>query len=1451
MSEDLLGAALRSAGKPAQRCALGPGDRLSRALLKKALFGAPALPRVGRYETIRQISSGGMGIVFEARDEVLGRAVALKLLRTDLVGDSAELRARIRREARAMARLSHPNVVQVYEFGEHDGDLFLALEYIDGQTLGAWLAEHAGPAHRAATFEQFIAAGRGLAAAHAAGLIHRDFKPDNVLLSAGGRTLLTDFGLVRASEEEPAAGPAAGAVPVDGLTRAGAVLGTTAYMAPEQIDGRPTDARSDQFSFTVALYEALYGQRPYPGESVAALRAAMRAGRLHAGDEAAAVPGWLRAVLLRGLATAPEDRYPDMDTLLGALLDDLDARQRRRRAAVVVLVAAAVALVLAGDALLQRWQDHRAELAARVSLTALEQQVAVLRDAGDAAEAIRRFDDLIAVSGLARGDALAMAWLREARRREAAPAGVGADGSDPVLSAYTHAFSATSTALLRAEILTALAEALHQRGRWADLGRLLVNMEQNHPDALASPALFALRLDAALAAQDPRSAHALAAAPGGQPELLPVLETLSQAQRLDTTGSIVQANEIVLPGHATPGVLQEHVEGITRTLSLHTELGGPPLHTVHEWPWDRVGPFQDTDGPSTLLSFRFDSAESVLWEPQADGTLVELMRWSPAGHPLASAVADMDGDGQKELYVGQGPPSRGIIQLTRSADGQWRSRSVGDAVAINSDISHLLPYDIDGDGTDELISAIGPWTNYDLQLLSLDPDTEQLRSHARKKLGAVHGAMLLERPGREQLLVIHKVDMYPNVRVFPEQSPFGMPSGLYLLRVRPDRFEVVSHIPSFFENQIATLTVDVDGDGLDDVLEIGFDGANNGFRILRQQPDGTLTQLLVMWGPRLLYATETDGDPGAELVVSLPEYTPDGTLKTRRLWILGTGSDPLPQRARIEEEAPTIEVAAPLAGTQSLAEIGLTAEAAQAFERIAHALDEGAVQQQAWLRAAVLFEEDGRIERALPLYLEAAAAPEQAADALEGALRCDIRAEHYATAIAAAARALAVSSLPDNHRARISEALAKLRALQASGEVLRVQFDGTSGLRWSAETPLGIQRAADGLHVHTHSPGVLLAAPVAYTGGSIVIEAELTFRQMEWSAGLALHLFTPQGNTQAVMVFQAQGGGGLVHHHLLAGTEGMLAAWRGPEAAARLEAGTPVRYRVRCEISPGGGEVACTLYEGETLINRDRAVIPPLPPQEGHHTLELSTVGQPTAALDATLHEIRLTGFAVPDTQQTPTTDRTAAVLDGRLPEALAWAPPGAQPAEQVLRAELLMRTGRLDEGRSLLASLLSQQALPAELLSALRRRPSLVGPVLLSIDPAQAHRAIQEAWWLSRRMHPRAQRSDAQILELLAGLGQDTASAAATRDLLLWRGLARVRREDRVLADADLQQALSLTPADEALTRGQILVELADNAAQMEQPERARLLLTQARALEPAFLIEDWIAIRPSLSTL
>jgi serine/threonine protein kinase len=338
--------------------------------------------KVSRYLIRGLVGRGAMGEVYRAYDPELGRHIAIKLVRADVsTSNVLEHRARLLQEARAMARICHPNVITVHDVGTFDDGVFIAMEFVAGSTVRYWLLAEPRPWKE--ILRIFVAAGRGLAAAHAQHVIHHDFKPDNVMIGNDGEVRVTDFGLARElrrsrgldTEDRLELGIST-TIPV-GRSRwsdveassrgAGAdllsavsaslqstrgrsleegrpLMGTPAYMSPEQFLGGATDARTDQFSFCVALHEALYDRRPFSGPSLLALRANVFAGRITEEPAGTSVPRRVRRVLLRGMAPNPAKRFSSMKSLLWELGREVSPRRQRRRP-VLALVACGVAVL--------------------------------------------------------------------------------------------------------------------------------------------------------------------------------------------------------------------------------------------------------------------------------------------------------------------------------------------------------------------------------------------------------------------------------------------------------------------------------------------------------------------------------------------------------------------------------------------------------------------------------------------------------------------------------------------------------------------------------------------------------------------------------------------------------------------------------------------------------------------------------------------------------------------------------------------------------------------------------------------------------------------------------------------------------------------------------------------------------------------------------------------------
>jgi len=500
--------------------------------------------KIGRFVVVGQLGKGGMGVVYAAHDRELDRQVALKVMRS--AAATQEERMRMLREGQAMARITHPNVITVYEVGVEGDLVFLAQELLDAGTLGEWLER---PRTEAEILEKFIAAGRGLEAAHAAGLVHRDFKPHNVLLGKDGRVRVADFGLARAlgpeGEDMPAATRANMArarleeatSPMSPLTRTGAVMGTPMFMAPEQHEGQAADARSDQFAFSVALYHALYGDWPFAGKTAIALADAVIEGRLQKPPRGRSVPERLRRIVLRGLSTKRERRYPSMN----AMLADLARPPRRpfRKIAIAIGVGVIVAGAVVGGYVLRSHDEQREQRPeAAVDPTTLNserdvQWLSTAIERGQLDDAAEKYDMAAALAQSAgsptrssiahSADALVLALrgkLDEARKQLAAADAT--KGSDTTTTAYLDMATAavslaagglddaiarsTRCAKAFATVSPELAATCHEiHGNAAAEGGDLAGARAAYGDGLAianASAARALSLKLALAALD-------------------------------------------------------------------------------------------------------------------------------------------------------------------------------------------------------------------------------------------------------------------------------------------------------------------------------------------------------------------------------------------------------------------------------------------------------------------------------------------------------------------------------------------------------------------------------------------------------------------------------------------------------------------------------------------------------------------------------------------------------------------------------------------------------------------------------------------------------------------------------------------------------------------------------------------------------------------------------------
>ncbi len=772
-----------------------PGDPVSpesrewlqkvRANVKAQLFGGASEPqaatpvgdepeadpepehpsRIGRFVVIKRIGEGGMGMVYAAYDDALDRKVAVKLLhRRGAAGGDG--RARLIREAQALARLSHPSVIHVYEVDTWQDQVYLAMEFVDGGTLGQWQRQE-GRAWRD-VLEAYVAAGRGLSAAHDAGIIHRDFKAANVLVRRDGAVRVVDFGLARQELEAGAATtmrpaeletstPSLSLVTGDGssstdapLTRTGVIMGTPAYMAPEQHIGQKADARSDQFSYCVSLYEALYGFRPFAGETLAALRRNVLAGRLEHPPRYTDIPPRIFKVLQRGLSVHPGDRYPAMEPLLDELVRD--PRVALRRAAYVLLVLMAAALV-AG-----LWWSEREQRAARAEgerLRAQFERARVLH----AEEELRRAQSRTLTE---KYDDLVLAFAREAidddpTRALATLKHLTPGNTDWLPAARTIAADAVQRGVIHRRAAPELGRV--ERLVFVDAGRTLVmagrgvtlwDLTTNEQRRLEDPAMG---LKAMAAAPDGERIVGLGLGPGPENAvyLWEVPEPGQEAipmRRLESLDGPLSAVALSPDGETiaigsqdgmvrwmswsgkTVRAVREH-EGSIRSLDFSpdgTQLASAGSdRDIIVWKLERQKHVTLPHGPG-IRSIQFDGQGEYLWSTAEDG---EVRRWTTAKAVprSASELSDVtllarDRAGEtiltchsaRELVLrsdGEPRPLRGLSALVTavalSPDGHWAAAATGDETVSVWRLTGMRGDDTAPDGS-RVINARGAIT---------------------------------------------------------------------------------------------------------------------------------------------------------------------------------------------------------------------------------------------------------------------------------------------------------------------------------------------------------------------------------------------------------------------------------------------------------------------------------------------------------------------------------------------------------------------------------------------------------------------------------------------------------------------------------------------------------------------------------------------------------------------
>jgi hypothetical protein len=1328
--------------------------------------------RLGEFRVLRQLGSGGMGVVYEAEQEHPRRRVAIKVIHSWL--RTPAFRTRFDWEVEVLGRLLHPGIPQVYQAGLDDDRPYLVMELVEGEALSSWLASRRVGLRRRA--ELIAAIAGAVHHAHERGIVHCDLKPANVLITPSGAPKVLDFGiaapaqLASASDHPP--------------------LGTPAYMSPEQLRGAAFDARSDVFALGVVAYETFYGRLPFP---------AGRGGReeaLAAIEAGPPVPprrrGLLRrdldAVCRRALALRAGDRYPTA----GVFGQDLEralahrpvaarpaGRAYRlrcflvRRRAVLLAVAGALLVALLFAVAVDAARRHAAESersaaesAAQARLAATLAQVEQRLDAGDdagAATAFRAFADEPANQGTL---ALPAGWLEYGRRLDAA----GRDG--PAQEAFARASVGTPDVEIHRRALQGLAAAFRRHWDWPALGAALRALAADRVDG---PIVRRWQAEHAAAARDLSGAATLFESLGDP--VAPLLRALAPSRalgmqpetidRLDLDGDgrdellawchighTVRVYE-PLPEFRLSATLR-FPEEVTQPTRIWAVPGSPPLLVVqHDGPGHTAGPV------------RLYALEPA----QLAGAPLRTLWEGDIGKLLAVHAVDLEQDGRKELYLGTGPYTRQLLRLEPDDEGRWSVTHPHPRTdAIASDLLALASADTDGDARPELWVGAAAWRAYDVRALVPDaPGT--LRRDARSRLGVVTSLIPEEYAAGPDALLAVVSARYPSVVQFGPESPYAAPAGLYRLRREAGRLETRAVVlferpraPVWNDDWTATAVGDFDGDGRRDLaLVVELESGRSGL-LLRGLPDGGFAGVL-LGNLAPLAAAQLDDDPADELIVRLAD-------RDEEAWALGLGDGRLPRWAGADVESgvqrPRLPAGELFRRPAELVDMGLVDLAAELLGGTADVERDPQRAAEAELWAAALELAAGRRERAAERLARVAAERLMTREARVERARLLARLQCWSEAVAAFEALRADPDSAPELRAESDAALAWLRPQLGAVPTVALAFDRPLDPAWRIVEPLSVRRDARRaqLALDAYGGGTDLAVlTVRLTGPRLVLRGRLTVAAGELGAGIAIRLRSPRDPEVARLGvwLTYSGGGGLMDRVLRCEPPGRDGLVQDLRAVGTNDVAETIDFEI--VHIPALRETRCVLRSSAADKVRESAGTWDFVLPDGDWELALVAAGdgQYGAAipLAAALEQLSLEGAVVVDR---PAPAAPLALVDGDPAAALRLYGSG----DPVARTVALLELGRTNEAAQ--AALEARLAGGPRFFHLLRHTdPALTAPLLERLGAAFLE-DYERTWRQSLldRSHPTAWRSLAAVpADAIPG---DT---PAQRNLLLCRAQA------------------------------------------------------------------------------
>ena len=1321
----------------------------------------PMVESVGKYDIVEELGRGGMGVVYQAYDADSDRYVALKLLLAGSFAHHTQVQ-RFLREARAAAELSHEAIVPVYDIGNFEGQLFFAMAYVEGVTLRAVL-DSAGalPVREACRIAATMA--RGLAAAHEGGFAHRDVKPANILIEAGGRAYLTDFGLVIEADSSR-------------LTQTGTVMGTPTYMAPELARGEkdPNWSLVDVYALGSVFYEMVTGKRAYGGEAgMQVLLDILADPPTPAGTLVPELARDVEVILQRAMARDPQYRYQSAADLADDLeryvhgeaiaARPLSASYRafqfgKRYQGPILAICATVALTVIGTAAIwtaqtssQREADALREEVAQERLTSMNTRVDDLLSHGRIEEADRTFLTFTSADAHIGTAAVGKAWLRQAERnREAGK-------TEGELTALGTAYTSTSDAALQDRTLLEIARAFRERWWWDRMNAALELISID--DAAAAAEVLTLRVETA-------------AALGNLDGALELLESADAAG----VGSSVFRAMVASLARGTPlgrearsaDTLDLDGDGIEEIVVFPKRWGEPlvaysaNLSEVRRWEFtadNAPGMLHVLDRTSGLFAgSREGKVSAYHWTEDGFET---VGAWEDSGALACVAAIDTDGDGNRNLYMGFGPYTRHLAEANLEG-GELASAHPPTDLAM-SDISALTGLDLTGDGRDELVVAVGPWSAWDLRVLTHDGDG--LKRIARTKLGYV-GDLRPMTVGDETLLLAAKSDVYPSIQAFPTDAPYGRPAGLYLFAWSDDGLVERQFLPAPAPMGTSMrlnrpVVADLDGDGLEDIAVTGNGPDATYILLYRQNQDGNFDTLAI-GGLRTLAAV------GSQLLVA-------DTRKSREfgeIWLLGRGDTfPEAQATYVGSAQPAPDVPPAELGTweraERLVEMGLNRQAAAAFEDLGNLVAGTDLAGQAWFRAGSLREETNDPDAALRAYEEAGAHPIVSAKATLAGAKL-LFAENRFEASRDLADRIRSDSNPDI-AASVEELWPADRA-EAATIVTTLAFDRPLSDAWVVD-PVAVRRDAiagtlvvDAVTGH----GTLARLPLERVG-PMALSVDFELARLEWAAGVRIVLRPidgPAGSAMGIGV-AGWGGGGLLERQIGCMPTGQSRI--GGQRTSVPGAADPIKLHGELRSSYAQDAMSCRITgsEGGNLHSSSTSVKVEQPP--GRWELAIESSG------DEATNAAMLAQIAISNIEIRGAVLATSATVASDNPIATAMSTDVTTSRKELLESD------------------------PEALVRALRSRRETFVPIAQAALGRDYFQAYASAWLTAANMHDHDEAVQRSLLADLDGLRalapRSQVEASVRHELLYFRGRARWRAGQARGAADDLLAIVADSP--------------------------------------------------------